>query len=61
MLKGIFVSAYNSESGMAGCGSSSLDVALKLVDDHHPPPYHIQGKMMEKTQLQYCSILLNKF
>jgi len=38
MHGGIFVFGYNSESGMAGCGSSLLDVALKLVDDHHFPP-----------------------
>ena len=29
------VSGYNSESGMVSCGSGSLDVVLKLVDDHH--------------------------
>lgn len=38
MIRGIFVSGYNSESGMAGCGTSSLDVALKLVDGHPFPP-----------------------
>jgi len=54
MLRGIFVSGYNSKSGMAGCGSGLLDVALKLVDDHHFPPYQIQGEMMEKTKLQDC-------
>ena len=32
------VSGYNSETGVAGCGSGSLDVILKLVDDHHFPP-----------------------
>jgi len=37
MLKGIFVSSYKFEYGMAGCSSGSLDVALKLVDDHHFP------------------------
>jgi len=46
MLRGIFVSGYNSKSGMAGCGSGSLNVALKLVDDHHFPPCQIQGEMM---------------
>ena len=41
---GIFVSGYNSEAGVTGCGSGSLDVALKLVDDHHFPPCQIQGE-----------------
>jgi len=58
MFTGIFVSGYNSETGVAGCGSGSLDVTLKLVDDHHFPPCQIQGEMME---LQDCSILWNKF
>jgi len=61
MLKGIFVSSYNSETSVAGYGLGSLDVTLKLVDDHHFPPCQIQGEMMEKTQLQDCSILWNKF
>ena len=38
MFKGIFVSRYNFESGMASYGLGSLDVALKLVDDHHFHP-----------------------
>lgn len=38
MLREIFVSGYNSEFGMEGYGSGLLDVALKLVDDHHFPP-----------------------
>ena len=58
---GIFVSGYNSKTGVAGCGSGSLDVTLKLVDDHHFPACQIQGEKMEKTQLQDCSIFWNKF
>ena len=54
-------SGYNSESRMTGCGSGSLDVASKLVDDHHFPPCQVQGEMMTKTQLQDCSIFENKF
>jgi len=61
MFRGIFVSGCNFETGVVGFGSGSLDVALKLVDDHHFPLYQIQGEMMEETQLQDCSILLNKF
>lgn len=57
MLKGIYVSVHNSESGMVGCGSSLVDEALKLICDHHFLPYQIQGENMEKTQLQDCSIL----
>ena len=57
ILKGIFVYAYNFESYMAGCGSSSLDVALNLVDDHHSPPCQIEGEKMKKTQVQNYSIL----
>lgn len=60
MLKVIFFSHYNSESSMEGCVSSSLDVALKPVDDHHFPPCQIHGEMMEKIQLQDCSILEKK-
>jgi len=37
MLKGIFVSGYNFEFGMVGCGSGLLDVVLNLVDDYHFP------------------------
>ena len=52
-----YVSGYNSESGMRDCGSGSLDVALKLVDDHHfPAPCQVIGEVMVKTQLQVCSI-----
>lgn len=51
MLTGIFVSDYISESAMVGCGSGSLDVDLKLVDDHHFPR-QIQGEKMKKSQLQ---------
>ena len=51
------VSGYNSEYGMEGCGSDLFDVALKLVDDHHFPPYQIQGEMMGKNNLQDYSIL----
>ena len=58
---GIRVSGYISESGMRDCGLGSLDVASKLLDDHHLPPYQVQGEMMAKTQLQYCSIFENKF
>jgi len=57
MLRGIFISYYNSEIGVAGYASGMLDVTLKLVDDHHFSPRQIQGEMMEKTQLQDCSIL----
>lgn len=52
MLRGIFVFSYKYEYGMVGCGLDSLDVALKLVYDHHSPPYKMQGDKMEKTQLQ---------
>jgi len=55
------VSGYNSEHGMRDCGSGSLDLMSKLVHDHHFPPYQGQGKMMAKTQLQVCSISVNKF
>ena len=50
------VSGYNSKSGMRDCGSGSLDVALKLVYDHHFPLCQVQGEMMVKNQLQVCSI-----
>ena len=58
---GIHVSGYNSESGMTGCGLGSLDVASKLVDDHHFPPCQVQGEMMAKNQLQDFSIFENMF
>ena len=51
MLRDIFVFGHNSKSGMEGYGSGSLDVALKLVDDHYFPAYQIQGEVMEKNQL----------
>ena len=51
MLKGIFVSGYNSETGVAGCGSGSLDVTLKLVDDHHFPP--VRYKVRRWRKLNY--------
>ena len=44
-----------------GYGLGSLDVSLKLVDDHQFPPCQIQGEKMKKYQLQDVSILKNIF
>jgi len=57
MLKGIIVSGYNSKSGLASYGSGSLDVALKLVNNHHFPTSQVKGEMMETTQHNDYSIL----
>ena len=40
---------------MASCGLGSLDVALKLVDDHHFPP-HIRHKVRWWRKLIYKTI-----
>jgi len=48
LFTGIFVSGYNSETGVAGCGSGSLDVTLKLVYDHHFPPVRYKVRRWRK-------------
>jgi len=49
MLKGIFVSGYNSKFGMTICVLGSLDVALELADDHHFPPLDTRWNDGEKS------------
>ena len=61
MLRGISFSGYNFELGSRF--RLWLRFAWRGLEACRPslPPCQIQGGMMEKTQLQDCSILENKF